>query len=150
MNPGRTGLIGAPTYPMLRDATQAALLEILERNQIPHELNRAENYLVLRETQVADPVPGGGGVRKAAREQPGLVRAGRTDVHAGRSVAAARRAAAGSEGDEAVRVRGVDAQGIRLGVRAVHRESGGGYETVIARPFENRFLLDRFRTITSG
>ncbi len=25
MNPGRLGLLGAPTYPMLRDATQAAL-----------------------------------------------------------------------------------------------------------------------------
>ncbi|MDP8990578.1 MAG: hypothetical protein M3N41_10935 [Acidobacteriota bacterium] len=50
LNPGRTGLLGAPTFPMLRDATQAALLEILERNRIPHEWNRAENFLVLRET----------------------------------------------------------------------------------------------------
>src|SRR6266853_3005759 len=32
LNPGRMGLIGAPTYPMLRDATQAALLEVLEEN----------------------------------------------------------------------------------------------------------------------
>jgi len=46
-NPGRTGLIGAPTYPMLRDATVAALLEALGKNGIPHELNRAENYLVM-------------------------------------------------------------------------------------------------------
>ena len=51
LNPGRTGLIGAPTYPMLRDATLAALIEILERNRIPHEWNRAENFLVLRETR---------------------------------------------------------------------------------------------------
>jgi lipopolysaccharide transport system ATP-binding protein len=51
LNPGRTGLIGAPTYPMLRDATQAGLIEILERNKIPHEWNRAENFLVLRETR---------------------------------------------------------------------------------------------------
>src|SRR5205807_630560 len=34
MNVGRTGLIGAPTYPMLRDATQAALLEMLEEKKI--------------------------------------------------------------------------------------------------------------------
>src|SRR5580693_8204190 len=47
LNPGRTGLIGAPTYPMLRDATMAALLEVLDRNKIPHELNRAENYVVM-------------------------------------------------------------------------------------------------------
>jgi hypothetical protein len=51
VNPGRTGLVGAPTYPMLRDATQAALLEILNRNHIPYELNRAEQCLVMQETK---------------------------------------------------------------------------------------------------
>jgi hypothetical protein len=51
VNAGRIGLIGAPTYPMLRDAIQPALLEILESNRIPHEWNRAENLLVLRETR---------------------------------------------------------------------------------------------------
>src|SRR5262252_7286818 len=35
-NPGRLGLIGAPTYPMLRDATQVALLEILRVNELPY------------------------------------------------------------------------------------------------------------------
>jgi hypothetical protein len=44
------GLLGAPTYPMLRDATQATLLEILESNRIPHEQNRAENTLTLKDT----------------------------------------------------------------------------------------------------
>ena len=44
-------MIGAPTYPMLRDATVAALMEILERNGIPHEVNRAENFLVMTETR---------------------------------------------------------------------------------------------------
>ena len=34
LNPGRTGLIGAPTYPMLRDATLTAFLEILISNDI--------------------------------------------------------------------------------------------------------------------
>ena len=50
LNPGRTGLIGAPTYPMLRDATVASLLEALVKNGIPHEVNRAENYVVMGET----------------------------------------------------------------------------------------------------
>jgi len=36
---------------MLRDATQAALLEILSTNGIPYEWNRAENFLVLTETR---------------------------------------------------------------------------------------------------
>src|ERR1041385_9087352 len=51
LNPGRTGLLGAPTYPMLRDATQTALIEILDANRLPYEWNRAENFLVLRETR---------------------------------------------------------------------------------------------------
>jgi hypothetical protein len=50
LNPGRLGLIGAPTFPMLRDATQAALLAVLERNRIPFEWNKAENWLEIKET----------------------------------------------------------------------------------------------------
>ncbi len=50
-NPGRTGLIGAPTYPMLRDATQAGLIEVLEANEIRHEWNRSENVLILSDTR---------------------------------------------------------------------------------------------------
>src|ERR1700694_1203012 len=45
LNPGRTGLLGAPTFPMLRDATQAALIEILERNKVLHEWNRGGDFL---------------------------------------------------------------------------------------------------------
>src|SRR3954462_11568971 len=45
VNAGRTGLVGAPTYPMLRGATQAALIELLEENSIPFDWNKAENNL---------------------------------------------------------------------------------------------------------
>ena len=51
LNPGRTGLLGAPTYPMLRDAVQSTLFEILERNRIPYEHNKAENVLLLKDTR---------------------------------------------------------------------------------------------------
>src|SRR6266478_4289012 len=51
LNKGRLGLLGAPTYPMLRDATQAALLEVLNANDIPFELNKAENSLVMHHTR---------------------------------------------------------------------------------------------------
>jgi hypothetical protein len=51
MNPGRLGLLGAPTYPMLRDATQVTLVEILEANQIPYEHNKAENTIVMEDTK---------------------------------------------------------------------------------------------------
>jgi hypothetical protein len=50
-NPGRTGLIGAPTYPMLRDSTLTSLVEILERNRLPFELNKADNVLVMTDTR---------------------------------------------------------------------------------------------------
>ena len=50
VNAGRLGLIGAPTYPMLRDATQAAMFEILEANKIAYEHNKAENTLTIKDT----------------------------------------------------------------------------------------------------
>lgn len=50
LNAGRLGLLGAPTYPMLRDATQTTLLEILARNRIPYEFNKAENILTMKDT----------------------------------------------------------------------------------------------------
>jgi hypothetical protein len=50
VNAGRMGLLGAPTFPMLRDATQRSLLEILEANRIPYELNKGENSLSLADT----------------------------------------------------------------------------------------------------
>lgn len=50
INPGRLGLLGAPTYPMLREATQATLLEILDTNDIPYEYSKAENTLMMRDT----------------------------------------------------------------------------------------------------
>ncbi len=49
-NCGRTGLIGAPTYPMLRDATQRTMFEILESNGIPYEYAKAENTLELKDS----------------------------------------------------------------------------------------------------
>src|SRR3974377_2045344 len=49
LNPGRLGLLGAPTYPMLQDATQSTLFEILNGNCIPYEHNKAENTLLMKE-----------------------------------------------------------------------------------------------------
>ncbi len=50
VNAGRTGLLGAPTFPMLRDATQAALFEILEGSRIPFEYSKADNVLSMRDS----------------------------------------------------------------------------------------------------
>lgn len=51
MNPGRMGLIGAPTYPMLRDATQRTLFELLDANGIGYEHNKAENCILLKDSR---------------------------------------------------------------------------------------------------
>lgn len=51
VNPGRMGLLGAPTYPMLRDVTQTALFEILNSNGIPYEQNKAENTITMTDTR---------------------------------------------------------------------------------------------------
>ena len=48
-NPGCTGLIGAPTYPMLHDSTRLAFLEMLGENEVPYSWNKAENILILTE-----------------------------------------------------------------------------------------------------
>jgi PBSX family phage terminase large subunit len=45
LNPGRTGLLGAPTYGMLRDATLATLLDILDGNGIAYDFNKSEYTL---------------------------------------------------------------------------------------------------------
>ena len=50
-NKGRLGLIGAPTYPMLRDATQTTLFSILDTQDIPYEYNKAENMLTMRDSR---------------------------------------------------------------------------------------------------
>ena len=50
LNPGRQGLIGAPTYPMLRDATLTSFIEALVSNGIRHELNKSELVLVMKDT----------------------------------------------------------------------------------------------------
>jgi hypothetical protein len=49
-NPRRMGLLGAPTYQMLRDATQSTLFEILDSNRIPYEHNKAENAVRMKDT----------------------------------------------------------------------------------------------------
>jgi hypothetical protein len=50
VNLGRTGLIGAPTYPMLRDATQQSFFEVLEGNDIPYSFCKSEGVLKFQET----------------------------------------------------------------------------------------------------
>jgi len=50
LNPGRQGMLAAPTFPMLRDATQRSIFELLENNQIPISFNKTENCLTMQDT----------------------------------------------------------------------------------------------------
>lgn len=49
-NAGRQGLIGAPTFPMLRDATQQTFFDLLNSNKLPYEYNKADNVLVMKDS----------------------------------------------------------------------------------------------------
>ena len=142
-NPGRTGLIGAPTYPMLRDATAASLLEVLDRNRIPHEMNRAENFVVLRETRSKI-------LFRAVEEFERLRGSNLAWFGVDELTYTAEQAWLRLEG----RLR--DPKAARLAGFAVWTPRGydwvyerfvarkiDGYETVLAEPFENRHLLER-------
>ena len=47
LNPGLPGLIGAPTYPMLRDATLRTVFEILNTESLPYTFQKTESILTL-------------------------------------------------------------------------------------------------------
>jgi len=143
LNPGRTGLIGAPTYPMLRDATQTALIEILDANRIPYEWNRAENFLVLRETRSR--------ILFRAVEEFERLRGSNLawfglDELTYTSEEAWLRLEGRLRDPKAARLCGF-AVWTPKGYDWVHERFVAsrveGYETVVAKPFENRFLLDR-------
>ncbi len=44
------GLVAAPTYPMLRDATQRAVLELFDGLGVPYDLLKSENAVTIRHT----------------------------------------------------------------------------------------------------
>ncbi|HYM09903.1 MAG TPA: hypothetical protein VEU62_04190 [Bryobacterales bacterium] len=49
-DPGGTGLMGAPTYPMLRDATQMTFFDICEESGLPYEINKGTNTVIMKDT----------------------------------------------------------------------------------------------------
>jgi hypothetical protein len=141
-NPGRAGLLGAPTFPMLRDSTLASLTEILERNQIPFEWNKGDNILtmkdsgsriLLRPVDDFDRLRGtnlaGFGLDELTYTQEGawLRLEGRL-----RDPKATRRC-----GFAVWTPKGFDWVYRKFIAHPVE-----GYEAILAKPYENRFLLD--------
>lgn len=143
LNQGRTGLLGAPTNPMLRDATQAALFEVMDANAIPYDHNKAENVVTMRDTRskiVFRPVDEFERLRGTNLAWFGLDELTYTQEAAWLRL----------EG----RLR--DPKAKRLGGFAVWTPKGfdwvyrkfvsdkvQGYETVVAKPFENSHLLSQ-------
>ncbi|HWR50769.1 MAG TPA: terminase family protein [Bryobacteraceae bacterium] len=143
VNAGRTGLLGAPTYPMLRDVTQAALFELLGTNRIPYEHNKSENTLTFRDT----------GSRVLFRAVDEFDRLRGTNLawfgldELTYTQEAAWQVLEGRLRDsKASRLCGFAAwtpKGFDWVYRRFLHEPVAGYEAIIAKPFENRFLLDR-------
>ena len=143
LNPGRLGLLGAPTYPMLRDATQATLLEILEDNEIPYEHNKAENSLSMKDTRsriLFRPVDEFERLRGTNLAWFGL------DELTYTQEAAWLRLEGRLRDPQAERLCGFGVwtpKGFDWVYRRFVSEKSDQYHLVIAQPFENRFLLKK-------
>lgn len=53
VNAGCYGLVGAPTFRLLHDSTQRAFLELLNENEIPYEFRKADDIIVLKDTETS-------------------------------------------------------------------------------------------------
>jgi hypothetical protein len=143
LNAGRMGLLGAPTYPMLRDATQAALFDILDSNSIPYEHNKAENTLVMKETRskiVFRAVDEFERLRGTNLAWFGLDELTYTQEEAWLRLEGRLR------DPKATRLCGFAVwtpKGYDWVYRKFMADGGGNYEAIVAKAFENRFLLSK-------
>jgi len=143
LNPRRMGLLGAPTYQMLRDATQATLLEILDSNRIPYEHNKAENTLRMKDTGsriVFRPVDEFERLRGTNLAWFGLDELTYTPEEAWLRLEGRLR------DPKAKRLCGFAVwtpKGYDWVYRKFMAETGKGYKVVVAQPYENRHLLDK-------
>jgi hypothetical protein len=142
LNGGRMGLIGAPTYPMLRDATQAALTAVLSENEIPYEFNKSDNVLTLADTGsriVFRPLDDFERLRGSNLAWFGA------DELTYTSEAAWLRLEGRLRDPKARRLCGFAVwtpKGFDWVYRRFIANPVEGYEVTMARPFENRFLLN--------
>jgi len=143
LNPGRSGLLGAPTYAMLRDATQSALFEILNRNGIPFEHNKGENVLVMTDSGsriIFRPVDEFERLRGTNLAWFGLDELTYTPEEAWLRLEARLR------DPQATRLCGFAAwtpKGYDWVYRRFIREPVDGYDVTLAAPFENRHVLEK-------
>jgi hypothetical protein len=143
INAGRVGLIGAPTYPMLRDATLATLFDILNANFIPYEYSKGDNVLTMTDS----------GSRVLCRSVDEFERLRGTNLawfaldELTYSPEAAWLVLEGRLRDpQAKRLCGFGVwtpKGYDWVYRKFISEPHRGYDTILAKPFENHHLLEQ-------
>lgn len=142
INPGRLGLIGAPTYPMLRDATLTSFTGLLRANDIPYDFNKSESVMTMKDS-------GSKILFRAVNEFEWLRGTNLAWFGIDELTYTSEEAWLRLEG----RLRDLDAKqlcgfgvwtpnGFDWVYKRFIREPIPGYEVVRARPYENRFLLD--------
>jgi hypothetical protein len=125
---------------MLRDATQNTLFEILGRNKIPHDLHKAENLLVMKDTRsriIFRPVEEFERLRGTNLAWFGLDELTYTEEDAWLRLEGRLR------DPKASRLCGFAVwtpKGFDWVYRRFIRQPVDGYEVILAPPFENRFL----------
>ncbi|MDE3194943.1 MAG: terminase family protein [Acidobacteriota bacterium] len=143
LNPGRTGLIGAPTYPMLKDATLATLTECLNEHNLPFELYKAENVIFMRDSKskiLLRAVDEFERLRGTNLAWFGIDELTYTQEGAWSRLEGRLR------DRRAKRLCGFAAwtpKGFDWVYRKFIQAPDSGVDTVLARPYENRFLLDQ-------
>lgn len=141
INPGRVGLLGAPTYPMLRDVTQATLFEILDANHIPYEQTKAENTIRMLDSRsriLFRPVEEFERLRGTNLAWFGVDELTYTQEEAWQRLEGRLR------DPKATRLCGFGVwtpNGYDWVYRRFIRDRNAGYEVVLAKPKENRYLL---------
>jgi len=143
LNAGRHGLLGAPTYPMLREATQTTLFEILDQEGIPYEYYKAENALRMKDTGsriIFRPVDDFERLRGTNLAWFGLDELTYSPEQAWLRLEGRLR------DPQATRLCGIAAWTPKGYDWVYQRFIAGrveGYDTIIAKPFENTFVLDK-------
>jgi hypothetical protein len=128
---------------MLRDATQSALIEILESNEVPYEHNKAENTIVMRDTRsriLFRPVDEFERLRGTNLAWFGLDELTYTQEESWLRLEGRLR------DPRATRLCGFAVwtpKGYDWVYRKFISEPVNGYGAVLAKPFENRHLLDK-------
>ncbi len=143
INAGRHGVLAAPTFGMLRDASQVTLTRMLDRQDVEFELKKADGELIVQ--------PAGSVILLRSLDEPERLRGTNLawfgiDELSYASEDAWLRLEARLRDPKAQRLCGFAVwtpQGHDWIYKRFIQQPVSGYGCVRAKPFENRFLLDK-------